>query len=189
MKKILIIHCHPDSNPKRFCHALAQEYSVGAGDGGHEVRMLTLATIDIPLLRSREEWEKGVVAESVQTSQNDIAWADHVVLIFPLWLGGVPAYVKAFLEQVFRPGFAFVEGKMQGKLKGKSVRIVTTMGMPAFVYRWVFFAHGIRTLKRNIFQFVGMGPVRTTIIGMVEGKKEARQKDLTHMKKLGRLAR
>ena len=33
-------------------------------------------------------------------------WAQHLVLMFPLWLGDMPALMKAFLEQVARPGLA-----------------------------------------------------------------------------------
>ena len=33
--------------------------------------------------------------------------AEHMVFIFPLWLGTMPALLKAFLEQAMRPGVAF----------------------------------------------------------------------------------
>ncbi|HET8696394.1 MAG TPA: NAD(P)H-dependent oxidoreductase [Gammaproteobacteria bacterium] len=36
-----------------------------------------------------------------------IAWADHLVMVYPLWLGEMPALLKGFFEQVLRPGFAF----------------------------------------------------------------------------------
>ncbi len=189
MKKILIIDGHPDSRPERFGHALAAAYRDGALAAGHEVRTVTLGNLDIPLLRTREEWEQQSAPESLRSSQADIMWAEHVVLIFPLWLGSVPALVKAYLEQVLRPDFAFVEGKMFGKLKGRSVRIITTMGMPSLVYRWFFLSHGMKALKRNIFQFVGMRPVRISIIGMVEGKPAARTEHLSQVKRLGREAR
>jgi putative NADPH-quinone reductase len=42
------------------------------------------------------------------------------------------------------------------------------MGMPAFVYRWYFGAHGLKSLQRNILGFVGVRPVRSSLIGMVE---------------------
>ena len=32
----------------------------------------------------------------------------YLVLFFPLWLGDMPALLKGFLEQVARPGFAFM---------------------------------------------------------------------------------
>ena len=87
-------------------------------------------------------------------AQADIAWAEHLVLLFPLWLGDMPALVKGFLEQVARPGFAF---KAEGSnpfahkgLAGRSARVVVTMGMPALLYRWYFRAHSVKSLERNI---------------------------------------
>ena len=64
------------------------------------------------------------------------------------------------------PGFAFAyrpSGFPQKNLGGRSARIVVTMGMPAFVYRWYFRAHAVKNLKRNILGFVGYAPVRDTI--------------------------
>ena len=79
--------------------------------------------------------------------------------------------LKAFLEQILRPGFAF---KSDGKnplgdkgLTGHLARIICTMGMPAFVYRWYFWNHGIRSLNRNVLQFVGLQPVRELLIGQM----------------------
>ena len=54
-------------------------------------------------------------------------------------------------------------------LTGKTARIVVTMGMPAFVYRWYFGGHSLKSLERNILRFVGIRPVRESLIGMVEG--------------------
>jgi putative NADPH-quinone reductase len=84
-----------------------------------------------------------------------------------LWLGAMPALLKGFLEQVFRPGFgASLPGSAQAiktNLAGRSTRIVVTMGMPAFIYRWYFGAHSLRNLKRNILGFVGIKPNRHTL--------------------------
>jgi hypothetical protein len=44
----------------------------------------------------------------------------------------------------------------------------------------------VKNLKRNILEFCGVSPVRTTLIGMVEGKKQARERWLAEMAKLGR---
>ena len=74
----------------------------------------------------------------------------------------MPALFKSFLEQVARSGFAF-SGDARNPLKakglaGRSARVVVTMGMPATVYRWVFRAHSIKSLERNILGFVGIHP-------------------------------
>jgi putative NADPH-quinone reductase len=170
-KKIAIIDGHPDPDPKRLCHALAAAYAGGATDAGHAVRRLTLAEIEIPLLRSRTDWETGSPMPAIRACEDAIAWADHLVIIYPLWDGSMPALLKAFFEQVFRPGFAIAAGKRgmwPGLLTGKSARIVITMGMPSFLYRWYFLAHSLRSLERNILRFSGIGPIRETLIGMVE---------------------
>lgn len=115
--------------------------------------------------------------EGLIEAQQAIGWAEHLVLMFPLWLGDMPALLKGFLEQGARPGFAFSkegDNPLASKgLKGRSARVVVTMGMPAMVYRWYFRAHSIRSLERNILGFVGIDPVKTTLIGMVGNLKPA----------------
>jgi putative NADPH-quinone reductase len=105
----------------------------------------------------------------------------------------MPALLKAFLEQVFRPSFAFryrAKGFPEKLLKGKTARIVVTMGMPAFVYRWYFGAHGLKSLKGNILGLCGIGPVKATLFGMVEqASGSTREKWLAQMRQLGAAAR
>lgn len=187
-KKILIIDGHPDP-AEHLCHALAEAYAEGARDGGHEVRELRIASLEFPMLTSMKDYYEGEPAPMIRAAQEDIAWADHIVIIFPLWMGGLPALLKGFLEQVLRPGFAY-ENKEGGwpvkKLKDKSARVVVTMGMPAFAYRWFFFAHSLKNLKRNILKFCGISPVRDTLFGMVEAASDEKRKGwLEKMKKMG----
>lgn len=184
--RILVIDGHPDPDPKRFCHALAQAYEVGGKRGGHEVKLITLANMDVPMVRTYQAWAHEAIPVSLKESQDAIAWAEHIVVIYPLWLGDVPAYLKAFLEQIGRPGFAIGE-KMQGLLSGRSARVIVTMGMPAFVYKWFFFAHSLSSLRRNILYFMGIKPVRETVIGMVE--KADHKKWLQKVEALGKAAR
>lgn len=175
-KHIAIIQGHPDAAARHFGHGLADEYAKGAEDGGHEVKRIDVARLEFPLLRTKEDFEKGAVPGVIKEAQETIRWADHLVIIYPLWLGTMPALLKAFFEQAFRPGFAFeyqqTGGMAKTLLTGKSGRIVVTMGMPAFVYRWIFFAHSLKSLQRNILSFCGIAPIRSTIIGSVEGMNE-----------------
>ena len=128
----------------------------------------------------------------IEQAQQDIAWAEHLVIIYPLWLGTVPALLKGFIEQAMRPGFALREKEggeewPKPRLAGRSARIVVTMGMPAFFYRWFFGAHSLKSLERNILKFVGIKPIRETLIGMVETKDEAKRGAwLAKMEALGR---
>ena len=169
-KRILLVQGHPDPNREHLCHTLEDAYARAAVLAGHDVRHVRVAELDFPLLRTQHDWEKGALPGTLQTAQDDIGWCEHLVLLFPLWLGDMPALLKGFLEQVARPGFAFhgqANNPLKDKaLKGRSARIVVTMGMPALVYRWYFMAHSIKSLERNILGFVGISPVRETLFGL-----------------------
>ncbi|MFO0706393.1 MAG: NAD(P)H-dependent oxidoreductase [Nitrospira sp.] len=193
-RRIAVIQGHPDSTARHFCHALADEYAKGAEDGGHEVRRIDVATLPFPLLRTKEDFERGQPPEAIRAAQDTVAWADHLVVIYPLWLGAMPALLKGFFEQLLRPGFAFdyqPGGQFpQKKLSGKSARVVVTMGMPAFVYRWIFRAHGLKVLTRSILGFSGISPVKSTVIGTIEGMSERQRDDwLDEVRGLGVLGR
>jgi putative NADPH-quinone reductase len=169
-RRILLIQGHPDPGLGHLCHALAASYAAGANEGGHSVRQADVAHLEFPLLRSQHDWEHGALPPGLQRAQQDIRWAEHIVLFFPLWLGDMPALLKGFLEQVARPGFAFdyAEGGTvftKKGLTGRSARVVVTMGMPALVYRWYFRAHSVKSLERNILGFVGIAPVAQTLVG------------------------
>jgi putative NADPH-quinone reductase len=193
-KRVLLIQGHPDACQAHLCGALEQAYEEGALTAGHEVRHIRVAALDFPLLKSQAEWEHGQLPASLQSAQDDIGWAQHIVFFFPLWLGDMPALLKGFLEQVARPGFAIGGGKGQQAgshkgLKGRSARIVVTMGMPGLIYRWFFRAHSVKSMKRNILGFVGIDPVNDTLIGMVGNMDPGKAKRwLARMNTLGRAA-
>ncbi len=192
-KRIAILIGHPDPDPARFGRRLAEAYAEAAEQAGHRVRRIDVAELDIPWLRGKREWETAPAPECLRPAQEAVAWADHLVLIYPLWLGALPAAFKGFLEQLLRPGFAFAAGtEMSGgarPLAGKSARIVVTMGMPALVYRWYFGAHSVKNLERNILRFVGIRPVRSTLIGLVEASAAGRRRGLERVARLGRAGR
>lgn len=188
-RHIVIIQGHPDASKEHYGHALATAYARAASHAGHEVNILTIAKLDFPLIRRYEEFYQQPPPATIQHCQDMIRKADHLVLIYPLWLGGMPAILKGFIEQVFRPGFAmeFTKGGMRWKklLTGKSARIVITMGMPAFVYSCIFGAHSLKSLEKSILKFSGIRPIRRSLIGTVEGSAHHRERWLKKMAKLG----
>lgn len=189
-RRILIIDGHPDPAPERFLHALAQAYRDGAAKAQHQVRCIRVADLDFSLLRTQTEYEHGEPSDSIRRCQAEIEWATHVVILYPLWLGAMPAVLKGLFEQVLRPGFAFSTrtlGRSPVKFqRGKSARIIVTMGMPAFVYRWFYRSHSVRSLRRNVLRFVGFGSVRATLIGGVGKMDElSRNKCLARIRELG----
>jgi putative NADPH-quinone reductase len=190
--KIVLIQGHPDPAGSHFGHALADAYAQAARDMGHEVKQINVAQLQFPLLHSASDWQNGAPAEDIRKAQGEIAWAEHLVIVFPLWLGDMPALLKAFFEQTMRPGFAIgtaAPGRMWKKLlKGRSARLIVTMGIPAFFYHLYYRSHSVKSLKHNILEFCGISPVRTSLIGTVE-REGSRELWLAKMQALGHGAR
>ena len=187
-RRILVIDGHPDADGGHFVHGLAGVYREAAIAAGHEVRTIAIAQLDFPLLRSPADFQAGSPPPVIAAAQKDVAWAQHLAIFYPLWLGSMPALTKGFFEQCLRPGFAFGASRGRGlppqKLKGRSARVVVTMGMPAIFYRWFYRAHSLKSVERNILHFCGIRPVRATVVGMVESKP-ARERALAAMRRFG----
>ena len=188
-QKILIIDGHPDPDRSRLGHALVDAYLHGAMESGKETRLITVAEAPVEVLRTARDFAVAPTSPHIISAQSDLSWADHVVLVFPLWLGGAPAVLRAFLEQIACGSF-FAETSGRGirsKFKGRSARVIVTMGMPTFVYRLMFHAHGVRNIMQGVLGFAGYAPVRATLLGAAEsvGPREQNRR-LERVRTLGR---
>lgn len=189
-RRVAVFLAHPDPSPDRLCRVLATAYADSAAEAGHTVRFFDLAGIDIPYMRSKAEYDSGTVPAQLVEAAESIRWAEHVVFVFPLWLGTMPALLKSFLEQALRPGAAFAPappGHFAGTmLSGRSARLIVTMGAPALAYRLLYLSHGVAGMRRNILNFVGIKPVRETLFGMVDAADDAKRASwLTNVRRLG----
>ncbi len=190
-KKVVLIDGHPDTYSGRLCHALADAYGEGAVAAGAEVARVDVGRLDFPLLRTKKDFElgSGGTPETLGPAREAIVSSNHIVIFYPLWHGSMPALLKGFLEQLLRPGVALDEAKgrfPKPLFKGKSARVVVTMGMPVFAYRWYFGAHSLKCLKRNVLGFAGVNPIRDSLFGMVDSvTNEKRMQWLAQMRREG----
>jgi putative NADPH-quinone reductase len=187
MKKIVIINGHPDN--ESFNHALQKAYKTGALRTGNEVEEITLSDMEFSTnlrygYRKRTDWEPDLL-----DAWDKIVQADHLVLIFPIWWGSMPALMKGFFERVFLPGFAF---EYQEKspfpkklLKGKTSEIIVTMDTPVWYYKWILGNTGVKLLKNSILGFCGVKNKRTTYLAVMKTSDEKqRQKWLLEIEKM-----
>jgi putative NADPH-quinone reductase len=193
MSAICLINAHPDPAPERFCHALADAYQGGAEAAGHAVSRFNAGALEIAFLDSAEAF-KTDPPEALTPVRDALGAADHLVLIYPLWLGTLPAKAKALLEQIARGGFLLDTGGDSSKwpaqkMKGKSARIIVTMGMPGFAYRLFYGAHSLKGLEAGVLGISGFKPVRDTVLGGVEMSADRRAKMLEQVAELGAAAR
>jgi NAD(P)H dehydrogenase (quinone) len=175
MKKILLILGHPD--PESYNQALFQAYLKGAKEGAHEVKTIEITALNFqPNLaygyRKRTELEPDLLE-----AQAKIAWADHLVWVYPVWWGSVPALMKGFIDRVFLPGFAFQKREnslmVDPLFKNKTARIICTMDQPNWYYRLVYRQPSHQMMKRTVLEFCGIKPVKITAIGPIRLSKEA----------------
>ncbi len=104
-KRILVILGHPSADS--LCAGLAQAYMEGALSAGAEVRLLSVGQLGFdPLLHAGYRGAQPLEPD-LQAAQAQIAWAGHLVWVYPTWWGAMPALLKGFIDRVFLPGFAF----------------------------------------------------------------------------------
>jgi putative NADPH-quinone reductase len=190
-KRIAIIQGHPDSSSRHLLHAMADAYAESATAAGHEVRRIEVARLEFPLLRTQVDFETGTLPPALMQSREDMRWAEHWVFFFPLWHGTMPAQLKGFLEQIFRPGFAMEyreNGFPKKLLAGRSARVVVVMGMPTLMYRWYFGAYGLRSFERSMLSFAGIKPIRESIYGLTFADEKKRARWIEDMRRCGERA-
>jgi NAD(P)H dehydrogenase (quinone) len=188
MKKVLIINGHPDEESFNF--GLSNAYKKGAELAGAEIREITIRELDFnPNLqfgyRKRTELEP-----CLHAAQESITWADHIVMIYPVWWGSYPAILKGFIDRVFLPGFAFQKREnsvwWDKLLKGKTGRIISTLDQPAWYYWLIYRQPSNNAMKKLTFQFSGINPVGVTTIGPIRlSKPDFREKWLKKIEYLG----
>ncbi len=182
---ICLINGHPDPSPERFCAAICSAYEAAAREAGHAVTRVDLGAMDVPMLASAAEMAAAAPPQVAEV-QAAIGACDHLVLVYPLWLGAMPAKLKALLEQVARGGFFLEENDDGGwpaqKMKGKSARIFVTMGMPAAAYRFIFGSHSLRALEQSVLGMAGFKPVRHDVCGGVERSEKHRLRFLDRVR-------
>jgi putative NADPH-quinone reductase len=118
------------------------------------------------------------------TAQEKIKTADHIVWIYPLWWGMMPAIMKGFIDRVFVPGFAFKYHQNSSKwdklLKGKTTEIICTLDYPVFVFKLFFGEGGVKVMRKMVLDFCGLKTTKTTYIGQIKPSTPEQRKEWLH---------
>jgi len=159
--KTYIIFAHPNHNG--LCYAAFEKARQGFTDAGHEVRVTDLyeERFDPLLFFDGEHLRRDLqFDEDTRIYRENILWAEHLVVIFPIWWGGMPAILKGFIDKVFAKGFAYDYTKTLpiGQLKGKTAWIINTHDTPS-LYAKLFGVDYGKVLKRKVLAFCGIKTV------------------------------
>jgi 1,4-dihydroxy-2-naphthoate polyprenyltransferase len=165
--RILVVLGHPRSDS--LCGALAAAVADGARTAGCAVETLCLGDLVFAADVVERSPAHQPLEPDLERARALIAWADHLVLVYPNWWGTMPARLKGFLDRVLLPGFAFREqdGHYYGLLGPRTAELITTMDVPPLVYRWIQGAPGRRAMARATLGLCGIATVRTTCFAPV----------------------
>jgi NAD(P)H dehydrogenase (quinone) len=170
MKKIFLLLGHPDCDS--LSGAFIQEYERGAREVGHEVRLTHLGDTHFDPILHRGYKEIQELEPDLVKIQEDMRWADHIVIFYPNWWFTMPALLKGMFDRMFLPGFAFRFNKQTKKidqlLKGKSARVIIVSGTFNPFVAFLKFGDFTNEIRLGTLGFAGMSPVRVTNFGPSE---------------------
>ena len=153
-KRIFVLNGHPAE--MSLSRSMTEAYAAAARDSGHEVRVTRLHDLDFDMDFGLEAFQK------------DIEWAQHIVLITPMWWGGLPAKLKGLIDRAFLPGWAYDTRSLKfglipkPMLTGRTARAIVTSDTPGLLFSLLYRKSMLRQIKGQIFQFVGFKPARIT---------------------------
>lgn len=177
MQHALLLFGHPE--PDSFNGQLAARYSAGYRAAGGTIDRIDLAELAFdPVLRAGYRTSQPLEPD-LERLRAAIERADRLVWVFPTWWAAPPAFVRAVIERVFVPGWAFryEPGRAlpRGLLAGRSARVIVTMDSPGWWYTAVNHRVIHRSFGTATLSFCGVAPVEFTTIHGVREMAEARR--------------
>ncbi len=179
--KTLIVYNHPHEGS--FCSAIREAVENGLRNGGHEYRIIHLDQDGFdPVMREKdlkafvmagrigEEGLEGI-DPIILKYMKKLQWAEHIVLIFPIWWMTLPAMMKGFIDKVIFPGIVYKmeDGEMISMLsKLRQVTVITTMNTPQDIYKEVFGNSIEGSLIKGTFNKIGIHDIRWISLNMVK---------------------
>ncbi|WP_173047285.1 hypothetical protein [Nitrospira sp. KM1] len=169
-KRIVIIQGHPDAGSRHFGHALADRYQKGASNNGDDERSVEVAKLEFPLLRTKDDVEKGGFLSRFSMVQQGMQWTDHL----PFRLGAMPGTLKACLNRRFGQDLC-LSAKRQGKWLRRCRDNMPTCpnnGHACVHMPMVIQISQHENLKRNILASCGIVPGSGDSLGSIESMQD-----------------
>lgn len=165
-KRIFIWVAHPKAGSLNA--ALAERYAKGARAKGAEVRIMHLSEMATVTGYDAE----AALSPDVKAWQDNIRWADHVMIVHPYWWGAMPAQAKAVMDAGLHSGFAYkYHGRGMGwdkLLAGRTGDAIITSDTPPLLDTVLYRRPGRRVMRNQVMKFVGVKPKTVVQLGSVK---------------------
>lgn len=179
--KTLIVYNHPYEGS--FCNAILKAVQRGLKKGGHTCKVINLDKDNFdPVMRAKDLKAFAELGRGIESALMDLdptvfrykkklEWADHIVMIFPIWWMSMPAMMKGFVDKVIFPGVAYDmdNGRLVSRLASlKQVTVISTMNTPADIYRDMFGNSLEGSLIKGTFNQIGIHDAEWISFNMVK---------------------
>ncbi|MBK8367652.1 MAG: NAD(P)H-dependent oxidoreductase [Bacteroidetes bacterium] len=180
MKKVLIIHAHPES--QSFCSSLKNEAVSYFQSQGAEVKVSDLYAMGFNPVGDKHDFKQlqnpdffkyqmeqvhahqnNLFMPDVKTEMDKLEWCDTLIFNFPLWWFGLPAILKGWVDRIFAMGLVYGAGKGvydNGTYKNKTAFLTLTTGGPEVAYGDTGKNGNLDTIlypiQHGMFYFAGM---------------------------------
>jgi len=180
MKKVLIIHAHPES--QSFCSSLKNTAVDYFQSQGAEVKVSDLYAMGFNPIGDKHDFtelenesffkyqaeqvhafQNNLFETSLKTEMDKLEWCDTLIFNFPLWWFCLPAILKGWVDRVFAMGFVYGAGKGvydNGVYKNKTAFACFTTGGPEVAYSATGKNGNLDTIlypiHHGMFYFLGM---------------------------------
>lgn len=166
-RRIFVLNGHPGETS--LSRLFSEDYAQAAVQAGHELRISHLHDLDFdPDFGGGGYRAAKPLEPDLEAVMANMDWAEHVVLLSPMWWGGLPAKLKGLFDRALLPGSAFDTraktwlGSPRPLLAGRTARLIMTSDTPHWFFRLVHKAALVRQLRTQIFGFVGISPLHVT---------------------------
>lgn len=165
-KRILVLNGHPAQSS--LSKTLASDYAIAADEAGHDVKLIHIYDMEFD-----SDFGFGGYRETKPLEPDldglltDLEWSEHLVLLTPMWWGGLPAKLKGLFDRALLPGRAFDTRNKKGAfpapmLEGRTARVILTSDTLDWFFKWVYRGALWVQLKHQILGFIGFKPAKLT---------------------------
>ncbi len=182
-QNVLVVLGHPDG--LSYCAALADLYAAGLDADRYDVEVLRLGELDFdPVLRFG--YRQRMPADPViDRSQELVTWADHLVLVFPVWWSQMPSLLKGWVDRVFVAGFAYSMNGLRAdkKLRGRTATLIATAQAPT-----LFAGSTPRLVRRHVLGLCGIKTTQVLTHGWMTTSRDTPERRERFFSTVGRAA-
>lgn len=180
---VLVVLGHPDR--LSYCAALADAYVAGLDTDRYDVEVLRLGELDFdPVLRFGYR-ERMPVDPAIDHSQELVLWADHIVLVFPVWWSQMPGLLKGWVDRVLAAGFGYSMNGLRvvKRLRGRTATLIVTAQAPTFMV-----GSTVRLVRRHVLGFCGIKTTQVLTHGWMSTSRDTPERRERFLSQVGRAA-